>query len=105
MINLDIKMDVKIEEAKLMTDKLMNGYTLARGKPFSWSYDGEEIFISKKDKNMVEHTFIFTNTEIDGLIAYIKEKDVVPLANSVSKVPDGTEKDGIGKYIFNYQSI
>ncbi|MDU5081216.1 hypothetical protein [uncultured Tissierella sp.] len=89
-----------------MEDKLLKGYTLSEEKPFLWDYDGEKIFISKifiskNDKNGKEHTFDFTNAQIDGLLLYIKKKGRVPLGNSVSKVKDGTEKDGIGSYLYN----
>lgn len=84
-----------------MEDKLLKGYTLSEEKPFLWDYDGEKIFISKKDKNQNEYTFNFTNIQIDGLLLYIKNKGRVPLANSVSKIKDGTEKDGIGTYLYN----
>lgn len=84
-----------------MSDTLIENYTLSKGNVFLWTYDGKEIFILKEDKNKMEHTFTFSNYEIDGLIEYIKGKSRVPLGNSVSGVSDGTEKDGIGTYIYN----
>lgn len=83
-----------------MSDTLMKGYTLSRGNPFLWTYDGNEIRIVKEDKNGIKYLFTFSIKEIDGLMKYIKGKGKVYLANSVSKVKDGSEKEGIGNYIY-----
>lgn len=84
-----------------MDKELVKNYTLSAGNPFLWSYDGNEIFVLKEDKNGTEYTFTFNNDEIDGLMEYINKRERVPLGNSVSKVIDGTEKDGIGTYIYS----
>lgn len=79
-----------------------HGITLGgKAKKFEWSYDGEKIKINRKigrfDSNIQSE---FTNNEISHIISYIKYKKKVCLSNSVSKLQDGTEKDGIGKFIY-----
>jgi hypothetical protein len=82
----------------------MKANTLSGEKPFHWSYDGENIVVRKNVRNndvWNEMEICYTNSEIVMLISYIKQKRRVALANSVSKLQDGTEKEGIGNYIYN----
>lgn len=79
-----------------------HGITLGgRAKEFEWNYDGQKIIINRKfgrlDNNIRSE---FTNNEIYLILSYIKNNGKVNLANSVSKLQDGTEKDGIGKFIY-----
>jgi hypothetical protein len=78
------------------------GITLGgKAKEFEWKYDGEKIIISREFGKL--HNNIqteFTNNEISLILSYIKYKGKAYLSNSVSKLQDGTEKDGIGKFIY-----
>lgn len=85
----------------MMGTNWIKNNTLSAEKPFLWFYDGERIIIKRKFKNNPEFINIFSNDEIEKLILYIKQNSRVALANSVTKVQDGTEKDGIGKFIYN----
>lgn len=82
-------------------DKLL-GITLGgKAKEFEWNYDGEKIVIGRKFVNLNNNIQSeFTNNEVSLILSYIKNKGKVDLANSVSKLKDGTEKDGIGKFIY-----
>lgn len=84
-----------------MNNNWLQSNTLGRGKRFWWFYDGEKITIEKEIKNMPNWIINFTNDEIDMLIAYINQSGRVSLSNSMTKLEYGTEKDGIGKYIYN----
>lgn len=74
-------------------------YTLSKGNEFLWYYDGEKLTIERTFKNKEEKSE-FYNDEIDMIIQYIASNGQVDLSNSVSKVKDGTEKPGIGKFIY-----
>ena len=41
-----------------------------------------------------------TTHEMDLIFDYVTHNKWYDLANSVSKIPDGTEKEGIGKFMF-----
>lgn len=72
-----------------------------KAKEFKWDYNGEKVIISRKVgklQNNIQSEF--TNNEISLILSYIKHKGNIELSNSVSKLQDGTEKDGIGKFIY-----
>lgn len=84
-----------------MNSKKIVGCTLGKGYEFLWYYDGEKLtierdFDNKKEKEISQ----FYNDEIDMIVHYIKINREVGLSNSVSKVKDGSEKPGIGKFIY-----
>jgi hypothetical protein len=79
---------------------IQNNTLGAKEKSFLWFYDGEKITIKRKIKNNIELINDFSNNEINILMSYIKQSGRVALANNVTKVQDGTEKDGIGKFIY-----
>lgn len=77
------------------------GTTLgAKQKTFAWIYDEEKITIKRTVGNGLVLVNEFTDLEIDKIIEFIKVMGETSLANSVSKMKDGTEKDGLGKFIF-----
>lgn len=85
-----------------MCTKWMQNNTLgAKEKSFLWFYDGEKIIIKRKIKNNTELENYFFNNEIDLLMLYVKQNERVKLANNVTKIQEGTEKDGIGNFIYN----
>lgn len=83
-----------------MGDEWLKGYTLSRKKPFLWYYDREKIIIKREFKNNYKRQDEFYNYQIDMIIQYIAANDKVYLSNNVDTVRKGTEKDGIGKYIY-----
>lgn len=78
----------------------ISGNTLgSKKKEFKWIYNKEEgLTIIRQFKNGRAKTN-FSNADIDKIINYIKEKGRVPLANNVEMLVNGTEKDGIGRFI------
>ena len=83
-----------------MNSKKIVGYTLAKGNEFLWYYDEQKLTIEREFKNKEEKSE-FYNDEIDMIVQYIKSNGKVDLSNSVSKVKDGNEKRGIGKFIYD----
>lgn len=79
---------------------MQNNTLGAKEKPFLWFYDGEKISVKRKIKNNIELKNDFFNNELDILMSYIKKNGRVSLANNVTKIQDGTEKDGIGNFIY-----
>lgn len=72
----------------------------AKNKEFEWTYstsDGITIF---RDFKNGSNKVVFTNDDIEKMLKYIEFKKEVELANSVTKLLYGTEKDGIGKFIY-----
>lgn len=80
------------------------GLTLSpKQKEFKWRYSKSDgIVITRTFKSGTNKTE-FSNEDIDKIINFIKEKGIVPLANNVEKLANGTEKEGIGSFI--YQNI
>ncbi|MBU3144608.1 hypothetical protein [Clostridium sp. CF012] len=86
----------------MMDNNWLQGNTLGgKEKYFWWLYDGEKITIKRKIKNNPDCITQLSNNQVDMLMLYIKQSGRTPLANSMTKIEDGTEKDGIGKYIYN----
>ena len=85
-----------------MEDNWLQDHTLGgKEKSFWWLYDGEKIMIKREIKNSPAWITHFSNNQVDKLISYVKQRGRVPLANSMTKIEDGTEQDGIGNYIYN----
>ncbi len=82
-----------------MNIKKIVGYTLSKPNEFLWYYDGQKLTIERVFKNK-EEISEFNNDEIDMIVQYIKNNGEVDLSNNVSKVKDGSEKPGIGKFIY-----
>ncbi|HZJ58537.1 MAG TPA: hypothetical protein VFD57_05650 [Clostridia bacterium] len=80
------------------------GLTLgSKQKEFRWRYSkANGLVIIRTFKNGNKKTE-FSNEDIDSIINFIKEEGIVPLANNVVKLSNGTEKEGIGRFI--YQNI
>lgn len=81
-----------------------NGLTLSpKGKEFKWRYSKSDGLVITRTFKSGNNKTEFSNEDIDKIINYIKEKGIVPLANNVEKLSNGTEKEGIGSFI--YQNI
>lgn len=75
--------------------------TLGRDKPFQWRIgENSDIEIKRDFKNKPGVNLPFAHQELDKLNSYIPKDKWIPLANSVSKLGDGTEKDGVGSFIY-----
>lgn len=74
----------------------------SKEKPFYWKIDKEgNIFISRKFKNKQQYVIrkISTN-ELNELDNYLRDGSWKALANNVAKLRLGTEKAGIGKFLY-----
>lgn len=72
----------------------------SKQKEFKWRYSRYDgLTITRPFKNGI-HKTQFTDTDIEKIINYIQENGKVTLSNNVKKLADGTEKDGIGSFIF-----
>ncbi len=77
------------------------GFTLGKSNPFYWEYNQDTgIKIIRQFKNN-EREDIFTNEDISKIIDYVKKRGKVRLSNNVEKIKNGTEIEGLGKFVFN----
>ncbi len=70
-----------------------------KSKEFTWKIGGENIVINRpamKNKDEIISLDIFLKIN-----AYTIQKTYINLCNSVSKMADGTEKDGIGTFLMS----
>lgn len=84
-----------------MKEKWNNCETLGgKQKEFAWKYDKNKGLIIKRiiSDNIV--TTSFTEEEINKIIVYISNSKQVKLANSVTKLQNKNEKDGLGKFVY-----
>jgi len=82
---------------------MQNNTLGGKEKSFLWSYDGERIVIRKKINGVRKESEIsYLNNELEKIMLYIKQGERISLANNVAKLKNGTEKEGIGHYIYNY---
>ncbi len=58
------------------------------------------IHIIRYFKNDIKPKSTFKVDELNDLDTYMKRNQWVDLANNVEKLKNGTEKDGIGKFLF-----
>lgn len=73
-----------------------------KAKEFFWMLDSSfSIHISREFKNASNKNIsIITAQELEKLNDYMRNNDWVDLANNVERLVDGTEKDGIGKFLY-----
>ena len=97
-------MDMSIEKY----NNWLSGATLARGNRFWWKIDNgnnitiKRIFKNKNSKNGVrEETKIIKAHELDLLNEYMADGYPKSLAHNVVKLANGTEKSGIGTFLYN----
>ena len=77
------------------------GFTLGKNNPFYWEYNQDTgIKIIRQFKNN-EREDIFSNENIEKIIDYVKKSGRVRLSNNVARLTNGTEIDGLGKFVFN----
>ncbi|MFD3157357.1 hypothetical protein ACFIJ5_10920 [Haloimpatiens sp. FM7330] len=84
----------------------MNWYKLHtlgnKHKEFEWTYSSLDCLkIKRVFKNNPLVITQFSDLEIEKILNYIFINKELPLANSVHKLSNGTEIDGIGSFIYN----
>ncbi|MCF2446217.1 hypothetical protein L0657_19830 [Dyadobacter sp. CY345] len=93
----------KLSMLNFNTDELFQNFTLGgKVKPFWWKMDEQDnihIFRRFNDGNNLEHTTYSSNL-IDGVQLKMFLRDWVPLDNNVSKLYKGTDKEGLGSFVF-----
>lgn len=73
----------------------------AKHKDFKWRYSSEEGIVILRDfKNAKDNETIYSNSELDQIFEYVEKMKKVKLANSLHKVKNGTEKEGLGKFAY-----
>ena len=76
-------------------------FTLGKNKSFIWEYNSETgITIIRHFKNG-ERKDPFSNEVIGKIINYVKKSGKVRLSNNVEKLSNGTEVEGLGKFVFD----
>jgi hypothetical protein len=72
----------------------------SKAKIFKWEYECKKgITIHRDFKNQSVITK-FSINEINKIKEYLSTKRVTCLANSVAKMRNGTEKDGLGNFVY-----
>ena len=89
------------------TREFVNENTLGgKAKNFRWKLDeAGDLLIERKFslKSSPEPTVNYTKfskEEIEAIINYVAKNEWTNLGNSVSKLGDGSEKEGLGKFMF-----
>ncbi len=82
------------------SDNYCLSYTLSKKKSFWWKVDkGGSLTITRQFKAGMSST-TFLESEIDAIQKYIGNREI-PLANNVQKLSNDTEKEGLGKFIYD----
>lgn len=76
----------------------------SKEKLFKWSIDNDNLtvlrIIGSKENRL---SVAFEN--LDQIHSYVSNNNWTHLANSVSKISNGTEKYGIGRFIYEYLNL
>lgn len=86
-------------------DELRCSKTLGKSNEFLWKIDSEcnmylsRVFNLENGKTNVED--FITADELKKLDNYMSDGEWKHLANNVSKLQDGTEKEGVGTFLFS----
>ncbi len=85
------------------SDKWLLGHTLAKDKPFYWKIDDAgNIYIKRKFKHAKDYLEQkLSNQELNKLDEFMSDREWKSLANSVSKLGTGTEKSGVGWFLYH----
>lgn len=82
-------------------------YTLGtKEKAFSWRIDSRgNIFIKRKfKKNLFPRIDKISRSHLDRLHEFMQDREWKALANNAAKMYMGTEKDGIGKFLYRLRA-
>lgn len=69
-------------------------------KPFKWIYENRTLKINKESAGKIV-TVEYSYYEVLSVLIYLDKFGPLPLANSVSKLYNGVEKQGIGTFVYN----
>lgn len=76
-------------------------YTLgSKHKPFKWRIDDNNIEIYRNMKSSRKLQMV-SLSNLDLIHSYVSKNDWTHLANNVKKIPEGNEREGIGKFMYN----
>ena len=73
----------------------------AKSKVFKWAIVPEEGLTIYRQFSTGEQVDVFSLNEIEQIIHFAAKKGIVPLANNVEKLHRGTEKVGLGSFVYN----
>lgn len=71
-----------------------------KSKPFKWTFNwinGLTIYRQFSNKDRID---VFSTNELEQIIQFTFRNGKVPLANNVDKIYQGTEKKGLGSFIY-----
>ena len=74
----------------------------AKGKLFKWMFDPKIGLKIYRQFSNGERVDTFSINEIEQIIQFTLSNGNVPLANSVDKMHKGTEKIGLGSFIYKH---
>lgn len=75
----------------------------SKSKVFKWAIVPEEGLTIYRQFSTGEQVDVFSLNEIEQIIHFAANKGIVPLANNVEKLHRGTEKVGLGSYIYSLE--
>ena len=73
----------------------------AKGKSFKWIFDSRNGITIRRQFSIGDRVDIFSRNEIEQIIQFTINNGNIPLANNVEKIYKGTEKIGLGSFIYN----
>lgn len=71
----------------------------SKEKLFKWRIDNNKLEIYREMQNGPECRSV-TLLDLEYINSYVSKSKWTHLANSVSKIPNGTEKEGIGRFMY-----
>lgn len=96
------KLPALFREESVFEDDWVHGFTLSdKAKSFWWQIDKEHNIHIRRN-NIATKPETINQKDLERIVEYMRSKDWVNLANSVSKLGDGTEEEGLGKFIFEH---
>ncbi|MEZ0610526.1 hypothetical protein ACAW74_18575 [Fibrella sp. WM1] len=74
-----------------------------KAKAFQWKLD--DTFTLHINRPFENGNIKFTAEQLDRIADYVAQNCEVALGNSVSKLADGTEREGLGKFMHNSMGL
>jgi hypothetical protein len=98
MIKQKINLDNSESNAKWLQDHTLGG----KAKPFSWRMDEDNNMLIKRNFKGKTTLKSITERELELVHKYVTYDKWVDLANSVTLLENNTEKDGLGKFLYQH---
>lgn len=73
----------------------------SKSKLFEWMFDSKIGLKIVRQFSTGERIDIFSTNELEQIIQFTIKNGNMPLANNVVKIHNGTEKKGLGSFIYN----